>query len=94
MTAPDAPHEKTHPGEGTYLTVFLALAVLTALELTVLYLPGLRYPLLIGLAFAKAWLVIQFYMHLRYDNRLFTWVFLIPVGAGVLMTVFLQALVR
>jgi hypothetical protein len=33
-------------------------------------------------------------MHLRYDNRLFTWIFLIPVAAGVLMTVFLQALVK
>jgi cytochrome c oxidase subunit 4 len=72
----------------------MALAALTVVELTVIALPGLRYPLLIGLAFAKAWLVIQYYMHLRYDNRLFTWVFLIPVGAGVLMTVFLQALVR
>jgi cytochrome c oxidase subunit 4 len=94
MAAPEASHEKTYPGEGTYLTVFMALAALTVIELTVIALPGLRYPLLIGLAFAKAWLVIQYYMHLRYDNRLFTWVFLIPVGAGVLMTVFLQALVR
>ncbi len=94
MTTPKALHEEAHPREGTYVTVFLALAVLTATELTVLYLPGLRYPLLIGLAFAKAWLVIQYYMHLRYDSRLFRWVFLIPVGAGVLMTLFLQVLVK
>ncbi len=94
MAAPNATPEKTHPGEGTYLTIFLVLAILTVIELSVIYLPGLRYPLLIGLAFSKAWLVIQFYMHLRYDNRLFTWVFLIPVGAGVIITLFLQALVR
>jgi cytochrome c oxidase subunit 4 len=82
------------PGEGTYLSVFVLLAALTVAELLVTTLPILKIPLLLGLATAKAWLVIQFYMHLRYENRLLTWVFLIPVVAGVLATLFIQPLVN
>jgi cytochrome c oxidase subunit 4 len=82
------------PGEGTYFSVFVLLAALTVAELLVTTLPILKIPLLLGLATAKAWLVIQFYMHLRYENRLLTWVFLIPVVAGVLATLFIQPLVN
>ncbi len=82
------------PTEGTYFTVFLVLAALTACELLTTYLPIVKYPLLLGLSAAKAWLVVQFYMHLRYDNRTLTWAFLIPVIAGAIMTIGLSALVN
>jgi cytochrome c oxidase subunit 4 len=80
-------HEDKYPSEGTYFVVYIALAVLTVVELLVVYLPGLRIPLLAGLALSKAWLVIQYYMHLRYDSRLFSWVFLIPAVAGIILTI-------
>jgi cytochrome c oxidase subunit 4 len=86
--------QRQAPGEGTYFSVFVLLAALTVAELLVTSLPIFKIPLLLGLASAKAWLVIQFYMHLRYDNRLLTWVFLIPVVAGVLATLFIQPLVN
>jgi cytochrome c oxidase subunit 4 len=88
------PHERQYPTEGTYFAVFVALAILTVIELAVVYLPGIRVPLLVGLAFSKAWLVVQFYMHLRYDNKLFSWVFLLPLAAGAILTVALQPLVQ
>lgn len=93
MVAPDVSHdaemihEDKYPGEGTYFTVYIALAVLTVVELMVVYLPGVRVPLLVGLALSKAWLVIQYYMHLRYDARLFSWVFLMPAVAGIILTI-------
>ncbi len=83
-------HKHEHPTEGTYLTVFVILAVLTVLELGATYLGGLKVPLLLGLAAGKATLVVQFYMHLRYENRFLTYVFLGPVITGVLAAVLLQ----
>ncbi len=88
------PVRRHAPTEGTYFTVFLVLAALTACELLTTYLPIVKFPLLLGLSAAKAWLVVQFYMHLRYDNRTLTWAFLIPVIAGVIMTVALSQLVN
>jgi cytochrome c oxidase subunit 4 len=80
------------PGEGTYFAIFIALAVLTLIELLVTYIPIVKVPLLLGLALTKAWLVIQFYMHLRYDNKLFTWALLIPAAIGLIVTIFIQPL--
>ncbi len=62
-----------------YLAVFLALVILTATEVTVTYLPVPRLPILIPLSITKAVLVVLFYMHLKYDRRLFSGVFLIGV---------------
>ena len=84
----------TLPGEGTYFTIFLALAALTVTELLVTYLEIVKIPLLLGLAITKAWLVVQYYMHLRYDSRVFSWVLIIPTIMGLIATIFLQILVR
>ena len=89
---PEVPERHGSPSEGTYFAVFLALAILTLTELAVTYIPIVKVPLLLGLAVTKAWLVIQFYMHLRYDNRIFTWSFLIPVAIAAVITISLQSL--
>jgi cytochrome c oxidase subunit IV len=65
----------------TYLGVFVALAVLTVFEIAVTYLPVPRIPVLVPLALIKAGLVALFYMHLKYDRRVFGLIF----GAGLLM---------
>ncbi|HRE48612.1 MAG TPA: cytochrome C oxidase subunit IV family protein [Aggregatilineales bacterium] len=88
----DHTHNERHASEGTYFVIFGALAALTIAELLVIYLPGLRYPLLIGLMFTKAWLVVEYFMHLRYDNKLFRIAFLLPIVAGALMTILLTPL--
>jgi len=85
------PHQRAN--EGTYFAIFLALAVLTLTELASTYIPFFKVPLLLGLATTKAWLVVQFYMHLRYDNKLFSWIILTPIIAGVVVTLLLQPLV-
>lgn len=70
----DAQHTKPN-----YLGVFIALVVLTATEVLVTYLPVPRLPVLIPLSITKAVLVVLFYMHLKYDRRLFSGLFLIGV---------------
>ncbi len=68
----------------SYLAVFIALVVLTATEVGVTYVANLpRIPVLIPLAIAKAALVILFYMHLRFDSRVFTTIFLIGIVMGL-----------
>jgi cytochrome c oxidase subunit IV len=61
----------SHPN---YIAIFVALAVLTAIELGVAFLPWSKTTLillLIGLAVWKALLVALYFMHLRFEpNRL------------------------
>ena len=90
--APEADHKHAHPNEGVYVSVFVLLAILTVAEVFATFIPGLKAPLLIGLMTAKGWLIVQFYMHLRYDSKIFTWTFLIPIITGTLATIFLQPL--
>ena len=72
----------------TYIMVFIALAVLTGLEVTVTYLPIPRIPVLIPLALIKAGLVALFYMHLRFDKKVFAIVFVMGLlmGTGLILS--------
>ena len=76
----------------TYVIVFIALAMLTALEVTVTYLPVPRIPVLIPLALIKASLVALFYMHLRFDKKVFAVVFVMGLLMGIGLILSLIAL--
>jgi|DewCreStandDraft_1066081.scaffolds.fasta_scaffold12736_3 cytochrome c oxidase subunit 4 len=72
----------TPPKTLHYIGIFVALAVLTGIEIaasTAIAGSALRVVLLLGLAVSKATLVALYYMHLRYDSRMFAVIFLIPV---------------
>ena len=61
-------------------------AFITLLEVAIFYIPALGavlVPLLLGLSAGKFLLVVMFFMHLRFDSRLFTRVFV----AGLLLSV-------
>jgi cytochrome c oxidase subunit 4 len=89
------PHDSTgHASVRTYVRVAVVLTVVTALEVGVTYIRFLTpiiVPLLLAMAVAKFALVAMYFMHLRYDPRAVTAVFLGPLliatGLGVaLMT--------
>lgn len=82
------------PNEGIYFSTFLLLAALTVAEVLVTYIPGLKAPLLFGLMVAKVWLVVSFFMHLRYDRPILRWVFVIPILLGVIVSLALSPLVQ
>ena len=69
------PTEKPHPQPWFYVAVGIILTVITAIEVAVFYLDiagALMMPILIGLSVIKFWMVVAFFMHLKYDHKLFT----------------------
>ena len=81
--------EDHHPQAGTYIVVAIILTILTAFEIGVFYAPFLQpvlVPLLIILAILKFILVAAFYMHLHFDSRVFSGLFLFPLAlAGLIV---------
>lgn len=74
--------EHAHPGAKEYLAIATVLVVITAVEVAVFYIPALKpviVPLLLVLSAVKFALVAAFYMHLKFDHRLFTWLFVMPM---------------
>ncbi len=68
-----------HPDQRTYINVALILALVTATEVAVYYIDALSsilVPLLAVLSIGKFVAVIGYFMHLKFDDRRFTWVFL------------------
>ena len=63
-----------HPGPRQYITIAVVLAVITALEVAIYYVEmvdALLVPMLIVFAFLKFFLVVSWFMHLRFDSKLF-----------------------
>jgi len=70
-----------HQHHPNYLLVFVSLAVLTAIEVVITYVPLLEpvlTPILLVLSFFKAILVILYFMHLRFDSRWYSFIFFVP----------------
>ena len=80
----------------TYVRVALILTAVTALEVGVIYIRFLTpiiVPLLLVMAIAKFVLVVMFFMHLRYDPRSLTGLFVGPLIMATLLALALIALV-
>jgi cytochrome c oxidase subunit 4 len=68
-----------HPSEWEYIKVALVLAIITLAEVAVYYvesLEGLLVPILIVFSTVKFALVVLWFMHLRFDSRLFRRLFM------------------
>ena len=96
--APAAAHA---PGEGhatvqTYIKVAVVLGILTAIEIAALYVPGIPSAALVALLLVfsvlKFGLVVAFFMHLRYDSKLLTALFVGPLIIAVGIILALMAL--
>ena len=77
-----AGHSEPHTSNRTYVGVAAVLAVLTALEVMVFFLPSLKpvmVPILLVLMAAKFGLVILFFMHLKFDSKVFSFLFAGPL---------------
>lgn len=74
--------EQAHPAARLYVVIGVILAVLTAAEVAAFYIDALRPVLgyiLVVLSLAKFFLVIGYYMHLKFDHRVFALVFFAPM---------------
>lgn len=86
--------EHAHPGAKEYLAIAVVLTVITAIEVAVFYLPAMKpalAPVLLTLSALKFCLVAMFYMHLKFDHRVFSWLFAVPI---TLATVVILALMK
>ncbi len=64
-----------------YLLVLIFLVIFTAVEVAVSYTAGaLKVPLLLILAITKASLVILYFMHLKFDSRVYAYWFLLGLA--------------
>ncbi len=83
-TAPAVAHGSTaHASRKQYVGIFLALAVLTGLEVGLVKMPGIAKDLmiigLVSLAVVKAALVALFFMHLKWETKVMKWMVGIPI---------------
>jgi cytochrome c oxidase subunit 4 len=81
----DEPGSHAHPTDNVYLIVALVLGVLTATEVGLYYLKGgaVNTVALLVLMIIKFVIVAGFFMHLRFDNRLFRRLFAMGLGMAV-----------
>ncbi len=82
---PTAP-EHAHPSEWAYIKVALFLAVVTGAEVALYYvvIGDFLVPALLALAIVKFVMVVLWFMHLRFDSRIFRRLFAI----GILLALF------
>jgi cytochrome c oxidase subunit 4 len=80
----------SHPGVGQYVEIGVILAVLTGVEVT-MYIyreplgPSITTPALLMLTAIKFLLVVLWFMHLRFDHKLFRRVFFFGVGLATIV---------
>jgi cytochrome c oxidase subunit 4 len=73
--------EHEHPGPRQYVVVAIVLAVITAIEVAIYYIDELQNrPLLfvltlLAFSLIKFSLVVRYFMHLKFDSKLFTRLF-------------------
>ena len=76
-----------HPN---YVAVWAALAVLTMVELGVVYLGLPRHVMIVSLVFLAIWkalLVALYFMHLRFEPKRLLYVVLAPLPLAVILVV-------
>ena len=85
------PGEHPHPGAREYVIVAVVLAVITSIEVAIYYIEAVApflAPILIVLSALKFALVAMFFMHLKFDNRLFSSLFVggLILAGGLLIS--------
>lgn len=78
MPALDSEHEEHHPELSTYVWIAILLAIVTAVEVAIYYIPafeGILVPVLIVLSAVKFLFVIGYFMHLKMDPKLLAGIF-------------------
>ena len=94
--ASDPAHGDSHATTATYVTVALVLTAVTVIEVAATYIRALTpilIPTLLVLSLAKFALVVLFFMHLRYDSRVFSVLFVGPLLIAMAIIVALIALI-
>jgi cytochrome c oxidase subunit 4 len=90
-----------HSGGGhatvkTYVNVAIVLAIITAIEVATLYVPGIPNGILVTslllMSIGKFILVVGYFMHLKYDAAVMRAVFVGPLILSILIILAIMAL--
>ena len=101
MAEPHAAADRPALGGGhatvkTSINVAIVLAILTAIEVATLYIPGIPNGLLVVslllMSVLKFFLVVGFFMHLKYDSPIMRSLFVGPLIIAILIILALMAL--
>jgi cytochrome c oxidase subunit IV len=80
-------HEHSHPGPGEYIKIALILGVVTAIEVAAYYVKGLSDTTLsvalLVMMVIKFALVGLWFMHLRFDSKLFRRLFITGIVLAI-----------
>jgi cytochrome c oxidase subunit 4 len=90
----EATSERVHPSPMRYTAIALILAAITTIEVAVVYITFLRsvmVPMLVVLSAIKFTMVAMFFMHLRFDSRIFSTFFVsgLLLAAAMIMVLLL-----
>jgi cytochrome c oxidase subunit 4 len=84
-----APGEHAHPGPAEYVRIAVILATITAIEVGAYYVSSLPRSvfsvLLLVMMVIKFALVVLWFMHLRFDSRLFRRLFVTGIILAILV---------
>ena len=86
----EAAHEGGHTSWQTYVVVGVILTVITAIEVAVFYidaLAGVLVPVLLTLSALKFFIVVLWYMHLKFDSKVYWRVFFAPLCLATLVVI-------
>lgn len=86
-------HAHAHPTPGDYIRIALVLGIITAMEVATYYFEIVRWAFigaLVVLSTTKFALVVAWYMHLKFDSRMFRRVFVF--GLVLALCVFMLVL--
>ena len=80
-------HASHGPTDTQFITIFFILAVLTAIEVAVSYIDigPLFIPVLLGLMVVKFFTVVFYFMHVKFDHKLFGRLFYIGLFLAVVV---------
>jgi cytochrome c oxidase subunit 4 len=92
----------THGGGGghatvkTYINVAIVLAIITAVEVATLYIPGIPSSLLVisllAMSALKFYLVVGYFMHLKFDHQIMRALFVGPLIIAIAIILAVMAL--
>jgi len=85
-----------HATVKTYVNVAIILGIITAIEVTTLYVPGIPNVLLVSsllaMSVVKFFLVVGFFMHLKYDSGIMRALFVGPLIIAICIILAMMAL--
>ncbi len=78
-----------HPGPATYAKIALILTIITIAEVSAYYIPAwetssIYVRSMLSMSALKFFLVVAYYMHLKYDHKLFKALFSGPLAIAAL----------